>query len=113
MRPITVATACVALVSGGGVGRGCASRGVRAGSGAARVGFNGWTVRVANAEPPLSTSIWRHISRASISPRTEQIATSVRVRSPAPMWETPVRCTAAAVALRACCASARCVLRGF
>ena len=29
------------------------------------------------------------------------------------VWETPVRCTATAVALRACCASARCVLRGF
>eukprot|EP00965_Chrysotila_dentata_P231135 6198173-Pleurochrysis_carterae.AAC.1 len=29
------------------------------------------------------------------------------------LWETPVRCTATAVALQACCASARCVLRGF
>eukprot|EP00965_Chrysotila_dentata_P036277 1208137-Pleurochrysis_carterae.AAC.1 len=29
------------------------------------------------------------------------------------LWETPVRCTATAVALQTCCASARCVLRGF
>eukprot|EP00965_Chrysotila_dentata_P038240 1270486-Pleurochrysis_carterae.AAC.1 len=29
------------------------------------------------------------------------------------VWETPVRCTATAVALQACFGSARCVLRGF
>eukprot|EP00965_Chrysotila_dentata_P045763 1520412-Pleurochrysis_carterae.AAC.1 len=57
----------------------------------------------------------RCADRRRASP-TRSARSSARARTRASargMWETPVRCTATVVALRACCTSARCVLQGF
>eukprot|EP00965_Chrysotila_dentata_P070998 2346256-Pleurochrysis_carterae.AAC.4 len=66
--------------------------------------------RARNNDPSLS----ERAARAPGYSKSVGIAWDVlRLREGREVCETPVRCTATAVELRACCSSARCVLRGF